>query len=484
MTLLRDTPSTALSFCLASTFHLEFPVPLRRLAFTFLLLSVPCLQAQEAKPTLHEALMATRADRAGEPGVTAAFRRLAETYGTPLYIYDQPHIQGQVQALQTAFASRFPKLRILYAIKANTNPVVIKLLKAKGLGAEVVSRGEIETALRVGYTGPEIMFTSSSKNPGEIRRAIELGAVLNVDSLDELGQIQIEARQQKKQARISFRVNPGVDPHTIHQINTGIAESKFGLHLQDGLAFKAYEKAKGMPEIRIEGAHCHIGSQITEADGYVLTARKMLGLVKDLKEKLGIKLSFLDLGGGLGIPYEDGQTVMSPDDLAKALEPVWKEGVAAAGYEPTLWLEPGRFFVGGSGFLLTRVNTVKVTPLKTFVNVDAGFNTLMRPAMYKAYHRVRVIGKTKDPKLVDIAGDVCETGDILAEARTLPMAEAGDLVVILDAGAYGFSMASEYNARPMPAEVLVDGNAVRVIRRRGTYPELFRNTESAVPAKR
>lgn len=455
----------------------------RQLSLALLLLS-PGLYAQVARPTLHEALLAARADHAGEPGVAAAFRRLADAYGTPLYIYDQAHIGGQVDALRAAFAPRFHKLRIFYAIKANTNPAVISLLKAKGLGAEVVSRGEIETALRVGYTGPEIMFTSSSKNPGEIRRSIELGVVLNVDSMDELGQVQAEARRQKKQARVSFRINPGVDPHTIHQINTGISESKFGLHLQDGIAFKAYEKAKAMPEIRIEGAHCHIGSQITETDGYVLTARKMLWLVKDLKDKLDIQLAFLDLGGGLGIPYEDGQTLMSPEDLAKALEPVWKEGVAAAGYEPTLWLEPGRFFVGGSGYLLTRVNTVKQTPIKTFVNVDAGFNTLIRPAMYKAYHRVRVLGRTKDPQLVDIAGDVCETGDILAEARTLPRAEPGDLVVILDAGAYGFSMASEYNARPLPAEVMVEGDKARVIRRRGTYSELFRNTGGSVPAKR
>jgi diaminopimelate decarboxylase len=204
--------------------------------------------------------------------------------------------------------------------------------------------------------------------------------------------------------------------------------------------------------------------------------------VKELKEKLGIRLGFLDLGGGIGIPYQDGQVVMSPEELAKALEPVWKEGVAAAGYEPTLWLEPGRFFVGGAGFLVVRVNTVKETPLKTFVNVDAGFNTLMRPAMYQAYHRVRVIGRTKDPLRVDIAGDVCETGDILAEGRLLPRAQAGDLVVILDAGAYGFSMSSEYNARPLPAEVLVDGDAARVIRRRGNVSELFRNAQSASAA--
>lgn len=456
---------------------------IRRLSLA-LLLSIPGLHAQAAQPTLHEALMAARADHAGDPGVAAAFHRLADAHGTPLYVYDQGHILGQVAALKAAFAPRFPKLRILYALKANTNPAVIGLLRSQGLGAEVVSRGEIETALRVGYTGGEIMFTSSSKGPEEIRRAIQLGSVLNVDSLDELGLVQAEARRQKKQARISFRINPGVDPHTIHQINTGIAESKFGLHLQGGIAFRAYEQALAMPEIRIEGAHCHIGSQITETDGYLLTARKMLGLVKDLKDKLGIKLAFVDLGGGLGIPYQDGQAVMSPEDLAKALQPVWKEGVAAAGYEPTLWLEPGRFFVGGSGFLVVRVNTVKETPLKTFVNVDAGFNTLMRPAMYQAYHRVRVLGKTQDPVKVDIAGDVCETGDILAEGRLLPRAQSGDLLVILDAGAYGFSMASEYNARPLPAELMVNGDTVRVIRQRGRISELFRNTTSAPAARK
>jgi diaminopimelate decarboxylase len=458
-------------------------VPLRQLSLALLLLA-PALQAQTQTPTIHEAMLAARADRAGEPGVASVFKRLADAHGTPLYIYDQAHIKGQAATLKAAFGPRFPKLRMLYALKANTNPEVIALLRAEGLGAEVVSRGEIEAALRVGFKGSEIMFTSSSKNPGEIRRAIELGTVLNVDSMNELELVQVEARRQKKQARISFRVNPGVDPHTIHQINTGIAESKFGLHLQGGIAFKAYQTAKGMPEIRIEGVHCHIGSQITEPEGYLLTAKKMLGLVKELKDKLDIRLGFLDLGGGIGIPYQDGQVVMSPEELAKALEPVWKEGVAAIGYEPTLWLEPGRFFVGGAGYLVARVNTVKETPLKTFVNVDAGFNTLMRPAMYQAYHRVRIIGRTQDLQKVDIAGDVCETGDILAEGRLLPNAQSGDLVVILDAGAYGFSMASEYNARPLPAEVMVDGNKARVIRRRGTDQDLYRSVKTAPAAKK
>ena len=184
----------------------------------------------------------------------------------------------------------------------------------------------------------------------------------------------------------------------------------------------------------------------------------MLAFVRELKEELGLRLYFVDLGGGLGIPFRDGQTVMTPEDLAKALKPIWEEEVAPLGYEPELWIEPGRFLVAQSGFLVARVNSVKTTPVKTFVNVDAGFNTLMRPALYGAYHRVRVVGRTAAPMTLDVAGDVCETGDILAEERLLPRPEAGDLVVFLDAGAYGFAMASEYNARPLPAEVLVDGD--------------------------
>jgi diaminopimelate decarboxylase len=190
---------------------------------------------------------------------------------------------------------------------------------------------------------------------------------------------------------------------------------------------------------------------------------------------LGITLEFIDIGGGIGIAYRDGETVMTPDQLAAVLQPIWEKGVAELGYEPTLWIEPGRFFVAPSGFLLTRVNTVKTTPVKTFINVDCGFNTLMRPAMYQAYHRVRVIGPRENVIKCDIAGDVCETGDILATDRELPKAAPGSLVELLDAGAYGFSMASEYNARPLPAEVLVNGSSVTLLRKRGTMEDLFRN---------
>lgn len=440
--------------------------------------SAPGLAAEV--PTLAQGLARARADRAGDPEAAAAFGRLAKEFGTPLYVYDRASIESQAGALKEAFSKRFGKLRLLYALKANTNATVIALLKRQGFGAEVVSEGEIDAAIRCGYRGEEVMFTSSSKSPSELRTAVARDVVLNVDSLDELARADAEALRQGRKVRVSFRINPGVDPHTIHQINTGISESKFGLHLEGGIAFSAYERALKLPNVVPVGAHCHIGSQITETEGYELTARKMLAFLGELKEKLGLSLEFLDLGGGLGIPYRDGETVMTPEDLAKALEPIWKEGTKAMGYEPTLWLEPGRFLVAPSGYLLVRVNTVKTTPVKTFVNVDAGFNTLVRPAMYQAYHRVRAVGRTGEPLTVDVAGDVCETGDILAEARALPKVAAGDLLVFLDAGAYGYAMASEYNARPLPAEVLVDGDRSTLIRARGTFDDLHRG--EAAPA--
>jgi diaminopimelate decarboxylase len=433
-------------------------------------------------PTLYEGLQALRADRASEPAAVRAITRLASEFGTPLYVYDKATIAGQFRSFRAAFAPRFSKLRIHYAFKANMNGALLSLLRAEGAAAEVVSLGEILAAVNAGYRGDEILFTSSSKGPEEIAKAVEIGAVVNVDSRDELEQVAAHAAATGQTARISFRINPGVDPHTIHHINTGIAESKFGLHLEGGLARAAYVRARELPSIRIAGVHCHIGSQITRIDGYVATARKMLSFARELKEDLSIRVSFVDLGGGLGVPYHDGEQGLTPGALASALEPLWKRFTAEAGHEPELWVEPGRYFVGPAGFLVTRVNSVKETPLKVFVNVNAGSNTLLRPAMYAAHHRARVVGRTGAPEILDIAGDVCETGDILAAERRLPRPEAGDFVVFLDAGAYGFSMASAYNARPLPAEVLVDGDTATLIRRRGTFDDLFR--DEVLPSER
>jgi diaminopimelate decarboxylase len=425
--------------------------------------------------SLREGLLRARAGEADHPAAVAVFSLLAKEHGTPLYVYDAETIREQARALTAAFVPRFPRLKLRYALKANTNVHIVRLLLAEGLSPEVVSEGEIRAALLAGARGADVLFTSSSKSPSEIDFALRHDVLLNVDNLDELAQASAAATRLGTTARVSFRINPGVDPDTLHQINTGIAESKFGVHLDGGIARAAYETATRLPGLSVTGIHCHLGSQITETAGYEETARKMLAFVRELKEELGLRLSFVDLGGGLGIPFRDGESVMSPERLADALKPIWEEEVARLGYEPELWIEPGRFLVAQSGLMVARVNSVKTTPVKTFVNVDAGFNTLLRPAMYGAEHRVRVVGKSTPPMVLDVAGDVCETGDILAADRSLPRPEAGDLVAFLDAGAYGFAMASEYNARPLPAEVLVDGDTARVIRRRGTFEELHRS---------
>ncbi|MBI5440888.1 MAG: diaminopimelate decarboxylase [Deltaproteobacteria bacterium] len=429
--------------------------------------------------TLRDGLLLVRTGQAAHPFAVAAITRLAAAHGTPLYVYDAETIREQARSLRAAFGPCFPKLRIRYALKANTNVEIVRLILSEGLAPEVVSEGEARAALLAGARGRDILFSSSSKSPSEIDFALRHDVILNVDNLDELAQVSAAATRLGTTAPISFRINPGVDPDTLHQINTGCVESKFGVHLAGGIAKTAYETATRLQNVSIAGIHCHIGSQITATDAYEETARKMLAFVRELKTDLGIRVSFVDLGGGLGIPFRDGETVMSPTGLAKALKPIWEAEVALLGYEPEFWIEPGRFLVAQSGLMVARVNSVKTTPVKTFVNVDAGFNTLMRPAMYGAEHRVRVVGRAAVPMTLDVAGDVCETGDILAAERLLPRPEAGDLVVFLDAGAYGFAMASEYNARPLPAEVLVDGDDSRVIRRRGTFEELHRGEPGA-----
>jgi diaminopimelate decarboxylase len=425
--------------------------------------------------TLRDGLRAARENRAGDPAARLALTRLAGEFGTPLYVYDRRAIETRFDEFRQAFSARFRKIRIFYAVKANSNVALIRLLHLRGAGAEVVSLGEILLSRKAGVPPSEILFTSSSKGPAEIAYAVENGILLNVDSVDELEQIPPSAAAAGATAGISFRVNPGVDPDTLHQINTGISESKFGVHLEGGTALQAYRRAASLSNLLIRGLHAHVGSQIVHPAGHVETARRLLAFAMELKEKLGLILEFIDVGGGLGIPYEDGETVMSPGDLASALAPVWEEGTRALGYEPELWIEPGRWFLGPAGYLLARINSVKRTPVRTFLNIDAGFNTLMRPSMYRAYHRVRVVGREGPDETADVAGDVCETGDLLAEGRRLPRAVAGDLVVFLDAGAYGFAMTSEYNARPLPAEVLVDGDDALLIRRRGTFDDLLRS---------
>jgi len=437
----------------------------------------------EAQISYRNAFQLAYADQTGDAQAVEAFRKLADDFGTPLYIYDQQSIVSQYQALYEAFSKRFPKVRVFYALKANSNPHIVRTLSDQGAGAEVVSEGEIRLALQTGIPGESIIFTSSSKSESELKLAVQQNILINVDSLEELDQLQKVAQQLNRTARICIRVNPDVDPDTLAQINTGKGDTKFGIPIAGMIS--AIEKAMQLENLRLCGLHCHIGSQITSPEGYELATEKMLGLVSDVSRKMNLQFEFIDLGGGFGVPYQDGQSVMSFDDVAAAMHKKWQAGVAELGYHPELWLEPGRSMVAQSGIMLTRINSIKANPQKTFINVDAGFNTLARPAMYGAFHRVRAVSDSPQKSTVEIAGCICETGDILARDRQLPQVRAGDLLIFLDAGAYGFSMASRYNSRPLPAEVLIqtDGQ-LKLIRRREFFEDLWENVPKLPAAER
>lgn len=408
---------------------------------------------------------------------SSLIKEIARETGTPVYIYREEGIVDNYRAFYSAFREGCAKSRVFYAYKANTNLALCRILAREGAGADVVSGGELETALKAGLSGRDIIFTSNSKTAAELSLAVDCGAVINVDSQSELSMLSDIAREKGKTARISFRINPGIDAKTHDKIATGLKGSKFGIHVEEGLALKAYKTAKEMPGLDIAGVHTHLGSQIRDTLPYASAAEKIFEFTGVLKKELGIELGFVDLGGGLAVPYE-GEKTAPPGDLADAIVPVYDRWCKALGYEPELWLEPGRYLVAGAGMLLCRVQSVKETPYKRFVNLDAGFNTFLRPAMYDAYHKINVVGREDDKPSVkyDVAGNICESGDLFARDRMLPETREGDLMAILDAGAYGYSMASRYNSRPLPPEVLVrsDGS-YEVIRERESMEDLYRN---------
>ena len=402
--------------------------------------------------------------------------KIADKFGTPTYVYDGNLIIENFRKVKKAFVGTYKNSKVMYAYKANTNLAICRLLRKEGAGADVVSGGELYTAMKVGVNRNHVIFTSNSKTDNELNMAVDSGIILNVDSIDELKTLNDIAKKKRKIARISFRVNPNVNPKTHPKISTGLKESKFGIHIDKGPAFNAYKAASRMSNLKIVGTHMHIGSQLTDTKSTEIATKKIMDFVYQLKEKLGIVLNFIDLGGGFGISYY-GKRVIQPNDFASKIIPIFEAGCKKLSYYPELWVEPGRYIVAQSGVLLTRVNSVKETPYRRFVNVDAGFNTLVRPAMYGSYHRVLVANKINksQTKIYDIAGNICESGDILARHRKLPKVEKNDLLMVLDAGAYGFSMASQYNSQPLPAEVLVKGNRVYLIRKRGTYKDLYLN---------
>jgi len=391
---------------------------------------------------------------------------LAGEHGTPLYVYDGELIRERCKAFKGAFSGLPAQIRCLYAIKANTNLAILRIIRDEGFGADIVSSGELDAAISAGFDPDMMMYTSNSKSLADMEAAIEAGVHMTVGNMTEL-----EYFKKAGGERIAFRVNPDVDAKTHPKISTSLAGSKFGLHFSEGIAFEAARDAVQMG-LKVAGIHCHIGSNVKDMSGFLQAAEKMVLFAEKLKEELDIMLDFIDLGGGLGVPHE-GEKVVPVEEFGAAYGPVIEDAVARLGYEPQFWFEPGRYLVAEAGVLLAKVNSVKKTPTKSFVNADAGFNDLIRPAMYDAYHHIRVLGKSGEDAVYDIAGNLCESGDILGKGRMLPKVSAGDIIAVENAGAYGFSMASNYNSMPFPAEVLVRGERADVIRDRQSIQELY-----------
>jgi diaminopimelate decarboxylase len=388
---------------------------------------------------------------------------LAARFGTPLYAYSADMIAARYREVDEAF-SGYPHT-LHYALKANSTLGIARLLRSLGAAADANSGGEIEVALRAGFTPAEIVFTGVGKSDAELARAIELGLrSINAESEGEIERIDAIASARGTRAKVAVRVNPDIDARSHPHISTGRKNNKFGVAIED--AREMCLRMRGRNGVQIVGLHSHVGSQITHLEPLQHAAEALAVLACELRRS-GIQIEHLDIGGGLGIPYE-GQTVPSASEYAAAVLPiVRKTGLA-------LILEPGRFLVGQAGVLITRVVDIKPQAGgKLFVIVDAGMTELMRPMLYGAFHRIEPVLASAAPEaLVDFVGPICETTDTLGKDRRLPEPAVGDLMVVFDAGAYGSVMASNYNRRPMPAEVLIQNGQAALLRRRQTIDDL------------
>jgi diaminopimelate decarboxylase len=396
---------------------------------------------------------------------------LAEQYGTPLYVTSEDRVCEQFTSYQKALSARYPKVQVLFAAKANGNLALMRALARLGAGADIFSSGELRLALDAGMLPERLLFNGSSKTPADLRLAVEKGVKVSVDSLDELHQLDAVSGAAGKVTKIAFRVNPALEVPTHPKIATGLATSKFGIPHKE--IPSAYREALSCKNVKPVGIHCHIGSQILDIEPFVRAAEVMVRIAQELT-KMGVQLEFIDLGGGLGIPYHhDTDPAPTPEDYAAKVVPVFKAGMAACEIAPELWVEPGRSLVADSTVLLTRVNSTK-SAHKRFANVDAGFNLLIRPAMYDAYHEVIVANNAHAAATTEytVTGPICETGDILAPDRILPPLAAGDILAVLDTGAYGYAMSSQYNSRPRCPEILVKGSQAALMRRGETIEDI------------
>jgi diaminopimelate decarboxylase len=392
-----------------------------------------------------------------------ALAGLAAHYGTPAYVYSRATIERHWRAFDAALTG--VDHLVCYAVKANSNLAVLNLMARLGSGFDIVSGGELERVVAAGGDPAKVVFSGVGKRAEEIQRALQLGIYcFNVESESELERINAVAQMLGVKAPVSLRVNPDVDARTHPYISTGLRENKFGVAIKEAAA--VYARAAEMPQLRVIGVDCHIGSQLTEVEPFVDALERVLDLVDHLYQQ-GISLSHIDLGGGLGITYQH-ETPPLPGDYAAPLLDL------LAGRDLKVIIEPGRAIVGNAGVLLTRVEYLKHNEDKNFAIIDAAMNDLMRPALYQSWMNIIPVEPRQDvvPRRYDVVGPVCETGDFLGKGRELALRE-GDLLAVRSAGAYGFSMSSNYNSRPRAVELMVDGERVHVVRERESLAQLI-----------
>lgn len=391
------------------------------------------------------------------------FKSLAKEYGTPLYVYDFDYIEKQFNSLKEAFKAR--KSLICYAAKANSNLSVLKHVAKLGAGCDCVSIGEVKRALYAGVAKYKIIFSGVGKRDEEIQEALKEDILMiNLESEEEMHRVEMIAKELNKVARISIRVNPNIDPKTHPYISTGLHENKFGVDLDS--AKRMYIHAKKSAYLDPVGTHFHIGSQITDINPFKEASKVLSDLVRNLKS-LDIEIKFFDIGGGIGIRYKDESTIQPYDYVQAIFENL-------SGLDVTVTCEPGRFLVGNSGYFLTKVLYEKRNEDKRFVIVDGAMNDLIRPTLYSAYHEIELVGSSNEQiSKADIVGPICESGDFFAKNIELPQTKHDDLLVIKSAGAYGFTMSSNYNTRGRAAEVALQDGKSRVIRARETFEDMI-----------
>jgi diaminopimelate decarboxylase len=395
-------------------------------------------------------------------------KRIAQEVGTPAYVYSLATLKRHFNVFDQAFA-KVPHI-VCFSVKANSNLALLRAFAKQGSGFDIVSGGELFRALKAGGDPRKIVFSGVGKKKHEIEYALNTGILMfNVESEEELTALNEIAGGIGKKAPISLRVNPDVDPQTHPYISTGMKKAKFGVDIKKSL--ETYKKAVSLKNLEVVGVDCHIGSQLTSVTPFIDALAKVREyldrvLVGELKKE-GAQIRYLDLGGGLGIHYHD-ETPPLPEDYAKAII----KGLDGLGV--TLILEPGRVIVGNAGILLTQVQYIKETETKKFVIVDGGMNDLIRPALYGSYQAIRPVAQNKAETITaDVVGPICESGDFFAKDREIARPKRGDLLAVMSAGAYGFTMASNYNSHPKPPEILVDGDQYYVVRKRETLDDLI-----------